>query len=33
MKKDLPEYVKKSFIDNFLVGRIGYRIRIGYAVA
>jgi len=33
LKKDLPEYVKKRFIDNFLIGRNGYRIRMGYAVA
>jgi len=33
IKKDLPYYVKKRFIDNFLVARNGYRKRMDYAVA
>jgi len=32
-KKDLPSYIKKRFIDNFLVGRDGYRKRTEYAFA
>jgi len=33
IRKALPDYLKKRFIDDFLVSRSGYRKRMGYASA